>query len=125
MPSLSEKEVKESLNKNEEKLTLRFNTCLILMKDIEHVVKNATNTWKNLYVLQKKSDFTINVSDKDEDNGEHEKVEEIEKLTLYDEEEELGQKATKEDLPKIQNIEETDPEKIAAVVIAQPHFLIL
>ena len=34
MSSLSEKGVKESLKMNEEKLTLRFNTCLILMKDI-------------------------------------------------------------------------------------------
>ena len=37
---LNDKEVKESLKKNEEKLTLRFNTCLILMKDIKHVVRS-------------------------------------------------------------------------------------
>ena len=51
MPSLSDKEVKESLKKNEETITLRFNTYLILLNDIEHVIKNATNTWKNIYVL--------------------------------------------------------------------------
>ena len=71
MLSLSNKEVKESLNKNEEKITLRFNTCLILMKDIELIVKNATNKWKNIYLLHKQSDFPIHVSDKDEeDDGE-------------------------------------------------------
>ena len=67
MPSLNNKEVKESLKKNEEKLTLKFNTCLGLMKDIDHVVKNATNTWKNIYLLHKPSDFPINVNDEDDE----------------------------------------------------------
>ena len=44
MPSLNDKEVKESLNKNEEMLTLRFNTYLVLLNDIGHIVRNATNT---------------------------------------------------------------------------------
>ena len=88
MLSLTDKEVKESLKKNEEKLTMRFNTCLILMKDIEHVVRNANNTWKNIYLLHKKSDFPILVDEKDEeDEGEGEKEEEIEKVTLDKEEE--------------------------------------
>ena len=43
---------------------------MFLMKDIEHVVKNANNTWKNIYLLHKQSDFPINVSDKDEDDDE-------------------------------------------------------
>ena len=47
--------------KNEEKLTLRFNICLVLLKEIEHVLKNATNTWKNVYLLHKLSDFVISV----------------------------------------------------------------
>ena len=59
MLSLSDKEVKESLKKNEEKLTLKFNTCMILINDIEHVVKNATNTWKSIYNLHKKSYFLL------------------------------------------------------------------
>ena len=68
-------------------------------------MKNATNTWKNIYTLHKKSDLAINVSDKDEDDDEHEKDEEIdnEEVTHYDnidyEEEEQVQEATKEDLP--------------------------
>ena len=75
--SLSDNQVKESLKKNEEKTTFKFNTCLILINDIEHVVKNATNTWKNIYILHKQSDFIVNVSDKDEDDDEHEKDEGI------------------------------------------------
>lgn len=125
MPSLSNKEVNES-KQNEEKLTLKFNTCLILMNDIEHVVRNATNTWKNNFNLQKQSDFVVHVSNKDEDDGEHEKKEETndEEIIHYDniddEENEHGQESTKEDLPKVQNIEETDLKKIAAMVIASP-----
>ena len=68
---IKDKEIKESIKKNEEKLTLKFNTCLVLMKDIEHVVKNTTNTWKNVYLLHKLSDFIVSISDKDdEDNQE-------------------------------------------------------
>ena len=48
MLSLNDKEVKESLKKNEEKLILRFNTCLILMNNIEDVVNSATRTWTNI-----------------------------------------------------------------------------
>ena len=40
--SIADREIIESLTKNEEKLTLKFNTCLVLMKDIDHVVRNAT-----------------------------------------------------------------------------------
>ena len=93
------------------------------MKDIEHVVKNTTNTWKNIYLLHKKSDFPIYVSDNDEeDDGEGEKEEEIEKVTLDDGEEEQEQKATEEELSELQSIEETGPKKIAIVVIdSLPH----
>lgn len=69
MPSLNEKEVKkETLNSNEEKFTLKFNTCLVLMKDIEFVVKYITTTWKNIYNLHQPSDFIFHVSDKDDED---------------------------------------------------------
>ena len=88
MPSLSDKEVKESLKKNEEKLTLRCHTCLILMKNIEDVVRNENNIWKNIYLLHKKSDFPVQVDDKDdEEEKDEEKEEEIEKITVNEEEE--------------------------------------
>ena len=66
MWSLNDKEVKGSLKRNEENITLRFNTCLVLLNDIEHIEKNATNTWKNIYHLHKLSDFLVHVSDKED-----------------------------------------------------------
>ena len=38
------------------------------MKDIEHVVRNATYKWKNVYLLHKPSDFPIRISEKDEED---------------------------------------------------------
>ena len=75
MLSLSDKEVKESIKKNEEKLTLRFNTCLILINNTKDVVTTATKTWKNIYYLHKPSDFVVQVEEEEE---EEEKEEEIE-----------------------------------------------
>ena len=48
MWSLSDKEVKGSIKKNEENLTLKFNTCLVMMKDIESMVKITITTLKNI-----------------------------------------------------------------------------
>ena len=89
MLSLNDKEVKESLKKNEENLTLRFNTCLVLLNDIEHIVRNATNNWKKIYLLHKLSDFVVSFSDKEDDDDEPNKDEEIDvgsyqgRLTRY------------------------------------------
>ena len=124
MSSLTDKEVKEYLKKNEENLTLRFNTCLVLLKEIQHVVKNATNTLKNVCLLHKTINFVISISDKDDDVNREEKHEEKynEEVTHFDnidDEDEQGQEATKEDA---QDIEETNTVKIIAVVIASlPH----
>ena len=98
MLSLSDKEVKESIKKNEENLTLRFNTCIILMNNIEDVVTSANKTWKTIYYLHKSSDFPIQVEDKDEEEEDDEKEEEIEEINLDKGEE---QEATKEGVPKI------------------------
>ena len=67
MLSLTDKEVKESLKKNEANLTLRFNTCLILMNSIEDVVTTTTKTWKNIYYLHKPRDITIQVEEEGEE----------------------------------------------------------
>ena len=96
MSSLSDKEVKESLKKNEAKLTLRFNTCLILMNNIEDIVTTITKTWKNIYYLHKPSDFLVQVEEEEE---EEEKEEEIQIDNLDQEEEEHD--VTKEGLPKV------------------------
>lgn len=124
MSSLSNKEIKESLKKNKEKLTMRFNTCLVLLNDIEHIVRNATNSWKNIYLLHKLSDFVVSVSDKEEDDDEQkeDKEDDVEEVTHFDnvdDEEEQGWEANKVDA---QDIEETNLVKIGAVVIASlPH----
>ena len=68
LPSIIDKEIMKYLKKNEEKLTLKFKTFLVLVKDIEHTVRNATNTWKNIYHLHKPSDFPVNVNDDDNDD---------------------------------------------------------
>ena len=79
-----------------------FNTRLVLLNDIEHVVKNATNTWNNIYLLHKLSDFVVSVSDKDDDDDQEEKDkekddEEVTHFDNIDDEEEQGQEAAKED----------------------------
>ena len=67
MPSLSNKEVKYSMKKNEKKLTLKFNTFLVMIKDIKSVVKTTTTTWKNIYKLHKLDDFFVHVSDQEDE----------------------------------------------------------
>ena len=91
MPNLSEKEVKESLKKNEEKFTLKFNTCMILLEDIEYVVKTTTTTWKSIYQLHQPSDFVVHVDDKDDEDEEEEveiRDDDLDDVNLDDEEEE-------------------------------------
>ena len=105
------------MKKHEEKLTLRFNTCLTLINNIEDVVNTATKTWKNIYYLHKLSDFSIQVEEKEEEEEEEEE-EEIQIDYLEEEEKDV----TKEGQPEVQRIEETNPKKIAPKVIASlPH----
>ena len=47
-----------------------MNTCMILLKDIEYVVKEDTNTWKKMYKLHQPSDFFVHVNDKDDQDEE-------------------------------------------------------
>lgn len=41
VPNLTDAEVKKALKDNESIMNLKFNTCLVLMKDIEYVVNNS------------------------------------------------------------------------------------
>lgn len=117
--SIIDTEGKESIKKNDDKMTLRFNTCLILIKDIEHVVKNATSMWKNVYHLHKKSDFPVEVKDDYSDDEEEETYIEPTHFDNEEVEEDKEEEATKEDK---EDDEETDPMKIIATVIASlPH----
>ena len=89
------------------------------MKDFENVVKNATNTWKNVYLLHKPSNFLLSISDKDDkddqEKDEEGNDEEIINFDTIDDEEEQEQEATEEGT---EDDEETDPVKIAATIIA-------
>ena len=67
MSSLKNAEVNKALKENENKMTLRFNTCLILIKDVELVVKSAKNTWKKIYHLHKPSEHLVEIKDDDDE----------------------------------------------------------
>ena len=74
---------------------MRFNACLVLLNDIEHIVKNTTNTWKNVYLLHKPSDFVVSVSDKEGDDDEktedgEDDMEEVTHFDTVDDKEEQG-----------------------------------
>ena len=77
MSSLSDKEVKESLTKNKENMTSKFNAFLILSKDIESIVKSNTTTWKNIYILHKPSEEVLQVDDEKDDEEDVEKDYEV------------------------------------------------
>ena len=49
MSSLTKKEVKETLKKNEKKFTVKLNICMIILQDIEYVVKATITIWNNIY----------------------------------------------------------------------------
>lgn len=125
MPNLSNKKVKESLKKNEKNFTLKLGTCMIMLKDIEYVVKEATKAWENIYKLHQPSDFVVHVDDKDdeyEEEGVEIKDDELDDVNLDDEEEE--QEATRGSLLEIQGIEEKDVETIGiAAMVSFPHSL--
>ena len=93
------------MKKNEEKFTIKFNTCLLLIKDIESVIKSATTSWKNIYNLHQPSDFLVHVSDKynegDKEDDEKDDNEDVETEDANLDDKEEGQEAIEENLPKI------------------------
>lgn len=114
-------EVKESLKKNEQKIIPRFNAFLILSKDIESIVQSNTIAWNNIYALHKPTKEVVQIVD-DKDDEEKEDIEkkndeEINNVERDDTEDEEFQEATGGDLPKIQSIQDLDPEKIVADVM--------
>ncbi|GLJ49219.1 hypothetical protein SUGI_1039270 [Cryptomeria japonica] len=116
LPNLTYKEVKEALKENEHQMTLRFHTFLVLSKQIEAIVNNATIVWKRIYKLQMPSDPTVTIEGDKEDEEEKEEEEEAEEegdtVIIGDEEGDTV----------IIGDEEDDPEQVAAEVIASlPH----
>ncbi|GLJ28350.1 hypothetical protein SUGI_0557560 [Cryptomeria japonica] len=119
--NLTYKEVKEALKKNEHQMTLRFHTFLVLSKQIEAIVNNATIVWKRIYNLPMPSDPTVTTEgEKEEDEEDEEEKEEVEAAeeegdTVIISEEEEGDTVIIGD-------EEDDTEQVAAKVIASlPH----
>ena len=39
------------------------------MKDIEYVVRNATNMWRNVFHLHKLSEYLVEIKDDDDDDS--------------------------------------------------------
>ncbi|GLJ30911.1 hypothetical protein SUGI_0615370 [Cryptomeria japonica] len=109
LPNLTYKEVKEALKENEHQRTLRFHTFLVLSKQIEAIVNNATIVWKRIYNLPMPSDPMVTIEgDKDDEEDEEKKEEE--------------EAAEEEEDTVIIGDEEDDPEQVAAEVIASlPH----
>lgn len=119
LPSITNVEVKDSMKKNKENMTLRFNTCLILLKYTEHVVSNATNMWKNVYLFHKQSDFPIEVKDDDSDDEEEDFFFETIQFDNEEIEEDKEEEATKEEK---EDDEEIDPMRIVVAGISSlPH----
>ncbi|GLJ30947.1 hypothetical protein SUGI_0617070 [Cryptomeria japonica] len=94
---------------NEHQMTLRFHTFLVLSKQIEAIVNNATIMWKRIYNLPMPSDPMVTIEgDKDDEEDEEKKEEE----EAVEEEEDTV----------IIGDEEDDPEQVATEVIASlPH----
>ena len=83
-------------------MILKFNTYLILMKDIEYFVKNATNTCKFFYHLHKPSEFLVQLKDDDDDDDDNEDKDEEDDegsthFVIVDYEEYKKQEVAKED----------------------------
>ena len=108
-------------------MILKFNTCLILMKNVESIVKNATNVWRDVYHLNKPAEDPVEIKDdesyKEEDDEDDNTplvtiiVEDMQDL-MKDREEEKEEEAKEEDKQ-----EEEDPMRIVVEVIASlPQF---
>ena len=96
-------------------MNMRFNTCLILVKSIEPVVKNATDVWSDVYKLHKPTKEIVEI--KDDDNISDEEEMDGDNTISMDEEKEEEEKDDEEQVE-----EADDPVNIAAAVIASlPH----
>ncbi|GLJ18491.1 hypothetical protein SUGI_0328210 [Cryptomeria japonica] len=112
LPNLTYKEVKEALKENEHQMTLRFHTFLVLSKQIEAIVNNATIVWKRIYKLPMPSDPMVTIEGDKDDEEDEEKKEEGDTVIIDDEEGDTV----------IIGDEEDDPEQVVAEVIASlPH----
>ena len=119
-------EVQKALKEHENRMILKFNTYLILMKNVESVVKNATDVWRDVYHLNKLAENLVEIKDDESDKEEDDEddntpsvivtAEDMQDL-MKDREEAKEEEAKDEDKK-----EEEDPMRIAVEVIASlPH----
>lgn len=97
-----------------------FNTCLILLKSIEPVVKNAIDVWSDVYKLQKPSEEIVEINDDDND-GDEEDMDGGNTISMdvTDEDlEQLAREKEEEEMKEEEVEEEDDPKNIAAAIIA-------
>ena len=101
-------------------MTLKFNTCLILVKNVESFVNSDTNTWKNLYGLHEPRIETIVIKDIEDDSDEQDEEATTETIQFdtIEVEEGIEEGTTKE---AKQDEEEDDLVQIVAKVIASLH----
>lgn len=85
---------------------MRFDTCLILLKDIELVFKHATNIWRDVYHINRPIDDLVEIKDDDSDQEDEEDdniplvtitKEDMQDLMKEKEEEEKEEEAEEED----------------------------
>lgn len=86
MPNLTEVEVQKALKEHENMMILKFNTCLILMKNVESVVKNAIDVWRDVYNLHKPTEDPVEIKDDDSDKDEDDEEDNTPSVTVIAEE---------------------------------------
>ena len=69
VPNLIDAKVKKAIKEHEDRMILKLNTFFILTKNIESVVKHASNIWRDIYHLNKPSEETVEI--KDDDNSDN------------------------------------------------------
>ena len=110
---------------HEDRMILKLNTCFILMKNIELVVKNASDVWRDIYHLNKPSEETVEIKDGDSSDNEDDEDDipsvtittgELHALMEEKEEEEKEEEVVEEEM------DEDDSIRIAVEAIASlPH----
>ena len=107
-------------------MILNLNTCFILTKNIELVVKHASDVWKDVYHLRKPSEEIIEIKDDDSSDNDEDDFDNIPSVTVTPGElhalMEEKQEEDKEEEALEEEKDEDDPIRIAAKAIASlPH----
>ena len=63
-------------------MILKLNTCFILIKNIELVVKHASNFWRDVYHLKKPLEEIVKIKDDDSHNSDDDDYDNIPSVTI-------------------------------------------